>query len=320
MRRLRIGALVVGLTLALTPAVANAAVSTTTAPTISGAAVAGGTITCNTVPASSWSSNDGGTPTPTDFKFFYSTDTTTPISETFSATNTYQLTTTDIGHKIVCKQTDTDEGTGDFTTSDSPASAATATVVAGNPPTHSGSPTVTGAAQVGQTLFCDDSGVTWTPAQPNGDFVNQAVSWKYNGSSSPISGATNFSYTLGAADIGKQLVCSETGTDGATGGQATVSSSPILPDGVRHPRRGRQRRPGDGPAAALDPWRERGQRAHPDHGWHRQRVDELDRRVVTDARRHPRDRGFRGPGVDQLRGGLGLSVDHVAAEPLSEAR
>jgi hypothetical protein len=136
-------------------------------------------------------------------------------------------------HQIVCEQEDTDEGTGDFNSAKSPPSATpTATVIAGPPPTYTGAPTVTGLSELNQTLSCDASTITWTPAGGNGDFVTYSLQWVYDGTSTPAAGTPSddsTSYSPVAADLGKQLQCVVTGTDNDTGGTQTVDSAATAP-------------------------------------------------------------------------------------------
>ena len=212
---------------AFLPGVASAAPTTTSTPTISGTAAAGDVLTCTTIPVGSWTDTTGGATVtgPNDYLFYYSTDHSTPIDETFSGTtNTYTVQAADIGHQIVCAQQDIDNNSD---VGNSPVSATpTAVVVAGAAPQVTGTPTVTGTAEVGAELNCDDSNVQFTGA--NSDFVNQSVGWFYAGTNTPAANLTDQTqsfYQPVAADIGHQLVCRSIGQDTTTDGIAHVDST-----------------------------------------------------------------------------------------------
>ena len=213
----------------IAPAMASASVSTSDAPTITGTAQVGATLTCQNLPPGDWTSNDGGTPTATDFQFSYSDDTSFPFFETGSGlANTYVVTRADIGHEIVCVQEETDEGAGDFTSETSPAStAATQLVTAGAAPTHTGAPMVSGPTEVGQPISCEDGTITWTPANGFEDSVEQSLQWVYSGTSTHAAGTPSDeqSYTPVAADLGKSLQCVLSATDAQTDGTATVDTA-----------------------------------------------------------------------------------------------
>ncbi len=227
-----VGVLALTLTItALTGAPALASVSTTTAPSLSGTAAAGGTLTCGNVAASGWTTSDVGTPTLYDYQWYYASN-ETPGDEIYDALGytgtpsaTYTVQAADIGQHIVCEQIDIDGGAGDGTTTSSPPSTATKSVVAGQPPTSSGTLAVTGAVEVGGTLTCDDSAVTWAPSAGSDGSVSTNFTWQYAGGGVPAGTPANEStYTPVPEDLGKTLLCRETGTDTGTGGSATLTS------------------------------------------------------------------------------------------------
>ena len=219
--------------LLIAPAATFAAVSTSAAPTLTGSAAAGDTLTCGAVPPSDWMSTDGGTPALYDYQWFYTTDETAgdeiydALGTTGAPGATYTIQVADIGKKIVCQQLDEDGGSGDSTTANSPASNATTTVVAGAPPASTGAVTVDAAAEVGASLSCDDSALTWTPSGPAGDSVNTTIKWQYVGGAAPAGTPTDAAtYTPVAGDVGKNLECVETASDVDTGGLASITSPP----------------------------------------------------------------------------------------------
>ena len=89
--------------------------------------------------------------------------------------------------------------------------------VAQSPPSNTSPPTISGSPVDGQTLTCDPG--TWT-GSPTFTFE-----WLRDGV--PITGATGSTYTLTPDDVGKQITCRVTGTNGAGNDQAT--SGPVTP-------------------------------------------------------------------------------------------
>lgn len=214
-----LGACVIAVVL---PAAAAAKVSTTGVPTISGTDTVGQTLTCT---GPTWTSNDGGTPTPVDYTWYHSDDHNSPISESFSTTRTYKLVGSDAGHQIQCTQTEEDEG--DFNEATSGFSNPTPAVAGGAPPTTTGQTTISGTGQAGNFLFCQ--GPTWKAAGGSSDFVDTTFNWYYStNTTTPLSGGSNTSdYTVKQADVGKNIVCIETATDEQTGGKATSQSAAL---------------------------------------------------------------------------------------------
>ena len=89
--------------------------------------------------------------------------------------------------------------------------------VAQSPPSNTLPPTISGSPVDGQTLTCDPG--TWT-GSPTFTFE-----WLRDGV--PIPGAMGSTYTLTPDDVGKQITCRVTGTNGAGSDQAT--SGPATP-------------------------------------------------------------------------------------------
>jgi hypothetical protein len=210
------------------PASALAGVSTTTAPTLSGTAKVGSKLTCSTVPAADWTSDDGGTPSFEERDWYYKSNEADPISESFSASNTtYTVQGADVGKQIVCTQTELDGGSGDFSEGTSPFSTASAAVTPGAPPTTTGTTTIQGQPGVGNELFCE--GPTWKASGGSFDFVDTSDSWYHSTDlkhALPNGSDTN-EYSVAPADAGKQIVCIEIATDEDTGGTATSQSAPV---------------------------------------------------------------------------------------------
>jgi hypothetical protein len=92
-------------------------------------------------------------------------------------------------------------------------SAATAAVIAA--PTNTAVPTISGTAQVGQTLTAANGTWTGSPA-----FTRQ---WKANGTN--ISGATATTYIPVVGDVGKTITVTVTGTNAAGNASATSAAT-----------------------------------------------------------------------------------------------
>ena len=109
--------------------------------------------------------------------------------------STYQLTQADVGFQINVRASYTDTyGTGEFVSS---AKTAIVTARPNNPPT--GTVTITGTAQVGQTLIASNNIV-------DQDGVNQITyTWYRKGEFSFLTGFTGPSYTVLPADVGFRI-------------------------------------------------------------------------------------------------------------------
>ena len=173
-----------------------AAPANSTAPTVTGTAQVGQTLTSST---GSWS----GSPTAYAYQWYRGS---TAISGATSAA--YTCAQADVGSALFCAVTATNGG-GSTTAN----SAATSNVLA-LAPTNTTAPAISGTAQVGQTLTCSQG--TWSNAP-----TSYAYQWMRNGVA--ISGATASTYTPVAADVGNPLTCTVTATN--SGGTASVTSA-----------------------------------------------------------------------------------------------
>ena len=126
------------------------------------------------------------------------------ISEATS--DTYTLADADIGKPISVTVSFTDDAGSDETLS----SAATAAVEAKPNSPATGAPTISGTAQVGETLTLDVSGI----ADEDG-LDNAAFSYQWLADGTDISGATGSTYTLVVDDIGKVVTVRVSLTDDA---------------------------------------------------------------------------------------------------------
>ena len=193
------------LTSAVTGAVAAAPpppnTPATGAPTITGAAPVGETLTADTTGIS----DDDGLSNAA-FAYQWLAD----DAEINGATaSTYTLVAADEGKAIKVRVTFTDDaGTDEELTSP-----ATGAVAAPPPPPNTpatGAPTITGAAQVGETLTADTTGIS-----DDDGLVNAAFAYQWFAAAAEINEATASTYTLVAADEGKAIKVRVTFTDDA---------------------------------------------------------------------------------------------------------
>ena len=200
------------LTSAATDAVSAALAANTPAtgaPTISGTAQVGETLTANT---SGIADADGLT------NVSYSYQWLADDAEIADATGlTYTLVAADEGKTIKVRVSFTDDA-GNYETLTSAATGAVAAAPTPNSPA-TGAPTISGTAQVGETLTADTSGI----ADADG-LSNIQYEYQWLADNSDISGATNATYTLADTDEGKVIKVWVSFTDDA-GNYETLTSA-----------------------------------------------------------------------------------------------
>ena len=202
-------------------------------PTISGLAQVGETLTADTSGIADedrldqttfryqWIRNDGGP----------------NIGISGETASSYTLVSADIGKTIKVRVSFTDDAGNEETLTSAP----TAAVAAKTNSPATGTPTISGTAQVGETLTADTSGIADANGLDNGTFDYQ---WVSNRSADPdIAGATVSTYTLVSDDVGKTIKVQvsftddggneETLTSAATDAVAYVPGPPGAPAGVR---------------------------------------------------------------------------------------
>ena len=178
----------------------------TGAPTISGTAQVGETLTVDTSGIADEDGLDNA-----DFSYQWLADDTDISDETGSA---YTLADADEGNTVKVRVSFTDDGGNDETLT----SAATATVEAAPNSPATGAPTISGTAQVGEKLTADTSGV----ADEDGlDAVTFSYQWLAD--DADIAGATGSTYTLVEADENKAIKVKVSFTDDA-GHDETLTS------------------------------------------------------------------------------------------------
>ena len=180
----------------------------TGAPTISGTAQVGETLTANT---SGISDADGLGNAQYEYQWL------ADDADIAGATGlTYTLTDSEESKAIKVQVSFTDDADNEETLT---SGATDAVVVRPNSPA-TGEPTISGTAQVGETLEADTSGIADADGLGN---VQYEYQWLLDDSA--ISGATNSTYTLVAADEGKAITVQVTFTDDAGNGETLTSAA-----------------------------------------------------------------------------------------------
>ena len=180
----------------------------TGAPTINGTAQVGETLTTDT---SGVADADGLSNIQYEYQWL------ADDSDIAGATNaTYTLVATDEGKVIKVQVSFTDDADNEETLT----SAATDAVDARPNSPATGAPTVAGAAQVGQTLTADTSGI----ADADG-LANATFSYQWLADDTEIAGATGLTYTLVAEDEGKAIKVQVSFTDDADNEETLTSAA-----------------------------------------------------------------------------------------------
>ena len=189
-------------------AVAGPNTPATGAPTISGTAQVGETLTANT---SSISDADGMTNAAFTYQWVADAD---EINGAIASS--YTLAADDEGKAITVRVSFTDDrGNGETLTS-----TATVAVAAAPPPNTpaTGAPTISGAAQVGESLTADTTSIADADGLDNATFTYQWMADDVN-----IQGATGSTYTLGDSDAGKAIKVKVSFTDDRNNAETLTS-------------------------------------------------------------------------------------------------
>ena len=182
----------------------------TGAPTITGTAQVGETLTANT---SGVADADGLSSVQYEYQWL------ADDSDISGATSlTYTLADTDEGKAIKVEVTFTDDEGHEETLISTATDAVAAAPTPNSPAT--GAPTISGTAQVGQTLTADTSGIADADGLGNVQYEHQWLA-----DDAEIAGATNATYSLAAADEGKAIKVEVTFTDDAGNGEALTSAA-----------------------------------------------------------------------------------------------
>ena len=191
------------------------------APVINGTAQVGDTLTTDTTGI-----EDGNGLDRVEFRFQWVSNDRSADADIAGATDsTYTLAANDEGKTIKVRVAFTDRGGY----AESLTSAATEEVsfaiqeqIANNPAT--GTPTITGTAQVGETLTADVSGIADADGLTNASYSYQWISNDGN-SDTDITDATDSTYTLAAADEGKTIKVQVAFADDAANEETLVSAA-----------------------------------------------------------------------------------------------
>ena len=200
-----------------TAVVLPAAPVSTSPPAVTGTAAQGDTMT---VVAGGWS----GSPTSISDQWLRcdsSGSSCAPISG--ASGQTYVLTSDDVGSTIEVAETASNTGGHSL-----PATSAPTAVVVAEPPVDMTLPAISGTAQEGQTL-----------TEKHGAWTNQPTSYSYQwlqcdstaSSCTAISGATDQTYAVTAADVGGTIEAQETATnaDGPSIAATSIATATVLP-------------------------------------------------------------------------------------------
>ena len=133
-----------------------------------------------------------------------------------ATSDTYTLAEADEGKAVSVKVSFTDDAGNDETLT----SAATAAAEAKPNTPATGQPTISGTAQVGETLTADTSGI----ADDDG-LDNVAFSYQWQADGADIAGATGSTYTLADADIGKAMSVKVSFSDDRGHGEELASAA-----------------------------------------------------------------------------------------------
>ena len=188
----------------------------TGAPTISGTARVGETLTADT---SGIADSDGLTNVSYSYQWIANDD-NSDSSITDATGSSYTLVAADQGKTIKVHVSFTD----DAGNAESLTSASTSSVAARPNSQATGAPTISGTARVGETLTADTSGIADSDGLTNVSYSNQWIANDGNSDSS-ITDATDSSYTLLAADEGKTIKVRVDFTDDAGNAETLTSAA-----------------------------------------------------------------------------------------------
>ena len=181
----------------------------TGAPTISGTAQVGETLTASTLGISD---ADGLTNATLSYQWL------ADDADISGATgSTYTLTDSDGSKTVKVRVSFTDDAGNDETLTSAATDAVAAATQPNNPAT--GAPTISGTAQVGETLTADTSGIADADGLENVTFSYQWLA------DDAIAGATASTYTLADADEGKAITVQVSFTDDASNDETLTSTA-----------------------------------------------------------------------------------------------
>ena len=188
----------------------------TGAPTITGAAQVDETLTAD---VSSIADSDGLTNVSYSYQWVRN-DGTNDADIAGETASTYTPVSADVGKAIKVKVSFTDDAGNEETLT----SAATGVVAAKPNTPATGAPTITGAAQVDETLTALTNGITDADGLTN---VSYSYQWirSDNGTDADIAGQTASTYRLVSADVGKTIKVRVSFTDDANNNETLTSAA-----------------------------------------------------------------------------------------------
>ena len=202
-------------TSAATATVAAANTPATGAPTITGTARVGEALTAVTTGIM----DADGLTSPSYTYQWIRVDSGTDADISGATSSTYTLVAADADTTIKVKVSFTDDDGNPETRT----SAATATVAAAANNPETGVPTITGTAQVGETLTAVTTGIMDADGLTSPSYTYQWI--RVNGTDADISGATSSTYTLVAADLGTTIKVKVSFTDDASNAETRTSAA-----------------------------------------------------------------------------------------------
>ncbi len=178
----------------------------TVIPTISGISQVGNALTAST---GTWTNS------PTSYSYQWNAGGTVISGATSS---TYTLISSEVGDTITVTVTATNS------LGSTPATSNSVGPVTSGAPANTALPTISGTAQVGDTLTASTG--TWTNSPTS-------YSYQWNAGGTAISGATSSTYTLISSEVGNTITVTVTATNSLGSASATSSSfGPVTPAGV----------------------------------------------------------------------------------------
>src|SRR5712691_4106211 len=198
-------------------AVAAAAPSNTSLPSISGSARDGSLLTAS---HGSW------TGSPTSYAYAWQrcdTDGGSCAAISGATSKQYTATSADVGHRLRVTVTATNSSGSGMATS----RATNVVAATGQAPKNTSAPSISGTVKEGSTLTVDKGG--WTGTNP----ITYAYAWQRcdatGGNCANIAGATNTTYTATSADVGNVLRVNVTATNSKGATTATSAETGIVP-------------------------------------------------------------------------------------------
>ena len=187
------------------------------APTITGTAQVGQTLTADTTAIVD---ADGLTNVSYTYQWIRVATDNTETNISGATAITYTLVAADLGTTIKVRVSFTDDASNDETLT----SAATAAVSAAPNTPATGAPTITGTAQVGQTLTADTTAIVDADGLTNVSYTYQWIRVD-GGTETNIASATASTYTLVAADLGTTIKVTVSFTDDASNAETLTSAA-----------------------------------------------------------------------------------------------